>query len=153
MPPNQSIQVASHYIYQSKLPCMSLGSMHACHSDRCKQVTQIHQSKLLATTTYIHPSCHACRLDRYMHATRIDASMSLGSRHVACHHINQSKLPAPKSIQVAITCMSLGSIHACHSDRCKHVTRSEACCMPPNQSKLPCMALGSIHVCHSDRGM
>jgi hypothetical protein len=107
----------------------------------------------------IQVAMHACHSDRYMHVTRIDASMSLGSRHVACHHMNQSKLPCMHVTRID-TCMSLGSMQACHSDRgmLHATTKCNPSCQPSNQSKLPCMhvtridasmSLGSRHVaCH-----
>jgi hypothetical protein len=108
-----SRHAACHHINQSKLPAIQSihDAMHVCHSDRCKQVARIEAcssmpppKSIQVASHQINPSCHAC--------------MSLGSRHVACHHINQSKLPAIKSIQVAM--------HACHSDRYKHVTRIDS---------------------------
>jgi hypothetical protein len=170
-----SRHVACHQINQSKLSATTYinPSCHACHSDRYMHATRIDASMSLGSRrgacNPINPSCHACRSDRYMHdVTRIDASMSLGSRLVACHQINQSKLPATKSIQVAMhvtridTCMSL--IHVTWIDASMSLGSRHIACHQINQSKLPattyihqsklpCMSLGSIHTCHSDRGM
>jgi hypothetical protein len=139
--------VACHHINQSKLPAIKSiqVAMHACHADPCKHVTRIeacrsmppHKSIQVASHQ-INPSCHArmelgsihaCHSDRCKHVTRIVANM-----WHATTYINQSKLPAIKSIEVAM--------HARLSDRCKHVTRIDAS-----------MSLGSMQACHSDRGM
>jgi hypothetical protein len=141
---------------QSKLPCMSLGSIHACHSDRCKQVTRIeacsmppHPSIPVASHHYVHQSklpcmslgsINACHSDRCKDVTRIEAcSMPPNqSIQVASHNIHQSKLPCMSLGSRHIACHQINqfklpattyinpSCHACHSDRCMHVTRIDA---------------------------
>jgi hypothetical protein len=157
LPAIKSIQVAMHVTRieacacsmppnQSKLPGIKSihVAMHACHSDRHMYVTRIEacsmppHNSIQVASHQINPSCHACHSDRYMHVTRIDASMSLGSRHACSMPLNQSKLPAIKSIQVAM-----------------HVTRIEACMQHATKSiQVASHQINpSCHACHADRGM